>query len=67
MVKKKSNIFFGLTYIATGKATNGKYFMSLTIIPVADSCPPVHKHLYENESFYIIQGSLTLSYIFLSK
>ncbi|MGB7392930.1 MAG: hypothetical protein WA913_00915, partial [Pricia sp.] len=52
--------FFGLTFIATGKETNGKYFLSKTTIPAGDSGPPVHVHSREDEGFYLKSGELTV-------
>lgn len=52
--------YFGLTFIATGKETNGKYFLSKTAIPAGDSGPPVHVHSREDEGFYVESGQLTL-------
>jgi mannose-6-phosphate isomerase-like protein (cupin superfamily) len=55
----KSKTYFGLTYKATGKETNGSYFFSETIIPAGDYGPPLHYHINEDEGFYIIEGNLT--------
>ena len=51
---------FGLTYIATGRQTNGRYFQCSTSIPSGDKGPPVHTHENESEGFYVVAGSLTL-------
>ena len=59
-IKKTIENHFGLTYIATGKETNGKYFLSETVIPVGDSGPPPHIHANEDEGFFVQEGELTL-------
>jgi len=51
---------FGLTYIATGEQTDGRYFQCSTSIPVGDSGPPKHTHDFESEGFYVASGTLTL-------
>lgn len=51
---------FGLTYIATGGQTNGRYFQCSASIPPGDKGPPLHFHANESEGFYVITGSLTL-------
>ena len=60
-VKKIRENYFGLTFIATGEETNGKYFLSETTIPAGDSGPPVHTHSQEDESFYLKKGKLTFT------
>jgi quercetin dioxygenase-like cupin family protein len=50
---------FGLTFIATGKDTNGAYFLSETIVPAGDPGPPSHFHSFEDESFFLQSGQLT--------
>ncbi len=52
---------FGLTFIATGKETGGKYFLSEVTVPAGDTGPPVHSHSREDESFYVKQGRLTFT------
>ena len=57
MKKTSTNkYYFGLKFIATGDDTNGRYFMSETIIPAGDFGPPLHSHLNEDESFYLKKG-----------
>jgi len=51
---------FGLTYIATGEQTGGRYFQSSTVIPAGDAGPPKHKHESEDEGFYVVSGELCL-------
>lgn len=59
MKKAKSNsVYFGLNFIATGDETNGKYFLSETIIPAGDPGPPLHTHSNEDESFFLKSGEL---------
>ena len=58
---KRTNIiknYFGLSFIATGNETNGKYFLSETVIPAGDSGPPIHFHSNEDESFFLKSGRL---------
>lgn len=55
---KSTKTYFGLKFIATGKETNGKYFLSETIIPAGDSGPPVHTHFREDECFFVKRGKL---------
>ena len=50
--------YFGLTYLATGKETNGQYFLSKTIVPAGDPGPPPHIHTNEDEGFYLESGNL---------
>ena len=49
---------FGLSFIATGKETDGKYFLSETIVPSGDSGPPIHSHSKEDEGFFLKAGRL---------
>ena len=56
-VNAKEN-YFGLNFIATTEQTNGKYFISETIIPAGDTGPPVHYHSNEDEGFYLKSGTL---------
>ncbi len=58
---KRTNVienYFGLNFIATGNETNGKYFLSETVIPAGDSGPPIHFHSNEDESFFLKSGRL---------
>lgn len=55
---KAKNSFFGLTFIATGKETNGKYFLCRTTIPAGDSGPLMHTHLNEDEGFFLTKGKM---------
>lgn len=50
--------YFGLNFIATAEQTNGKYFISETIIPAGDAGPPAHYHSNEDEGFYLKSGTL---------
>lgn len=58
---KSGDNHFGLTFIATGKETGGKYFLSEVTVPAGDMGPPVHSHSREDESFYVKQGRLTFT------
>ena len=44
--------------LATGKETDGSYFLTHAIVP-AGGGPPPHIHTREEEAFYIIDGELT--------
>lgn len=57
-IKKSKEIFFGLTFLATGNETDGKYFLSETTIPAGENGPPVHFHAKEDEGFYLRKGKL---------
>ncbi len=58
-IRKSSETYFGLSFIATGRDTNGKYFLSQAVIPAGDSGPPLHTHTNEDEGFYLKKGKLT--------
>lgn len=51
---------FGLTYIATGEHTGGRYFQCSTLIPAGDIGPPKHRHENESEGFYVVSGQFCL-------
>ncbi len=55
---KGTGNYFGLNFIATGRETDGKYFLSETIIPAGDPGPPVHVHSREDEGFFLKRGQL---------
>lgn len=57
-IKNLKETFFGLTFLATGNETGGKYFLSETNIPAGDKGPPIHFHSYEDEGFYLRKGKL---------
>ncbi len=57
-IKKSKETFFGLTFLATGNETDGKYFLCETKIPAGDNGPPIHFHSNENEGFYLRKGKL---------
>ena len=57
-IKKSKETFFGLTFLATGKETGGKLFLSETTIPAGDKGPPIHFHSNEDEGFYLRRGKL---------
>ena len=58
-IKKSSPSYFGLTYLATRKETDGNYFLCETTIPAGDLGPPIHVHSKEDEGFYLRKGQLT--------
>lgn len=58
-IKKSNESHFGLTFLATGRETNGKLFLSATTIVAGDGGPPVHAHSREDEGFYLKKGNLT--------
>lgn len=45
-------------FLATGAETNGKYAMWEAIVPPGGG-PPPHVHSREEESFYILEGTIT--------
>lgn len=46
-------------FLSTGEDTNGKYAMWEAIVPPGGG-PPPHVHSREEESFYILEGEITL-------
>ena len=56
-VKAKEN-YFGLKFIATGNETNGRYFLSETVVSAGDMGPPMHSHAHEDEGFFLKSGQL---------
>ena len=57
-LKRSQETHSGLTFVATGNETNGKYFLSETTVPAGDTGPPLHTHSHEDESFYLRKGKL---------
>lgn len=49
----------GLTFVAAGAETNGKYFLSETVVPRGDTGPPMHAHSKWHEGFCLKRGHLT--------
>lgn len=47
-------------FLATGDETDGKYAMFEAIVPPGGG-PPPHTHSREEESFYILEGEITLT------
>jgi len=47
------------TFLATGKETNNAFFQFEAVVPPGGG-PPPHKHSREDESFYIVRGSLEI-------
>ena len=47
-----------MRFIVTGAETGGAFFMAQVTVP-AGGGPPAHLHTFEEESFYIQQGTLT--------
>ncbi len=45
-------------YLATGKTTDGEYFLVEAIVPPGGG-PPSHIQTREEEAFYILEGQLT--------
>lgn len=60
-IKKSKETYFGLTFLATGKETDGSYFLSETTIPAGDNGPPIHFHSKEDEGFYLKKGELSFT------
>ena len=56
---KLKETYYGMTFLATGNETNGKYFLSETIVPAGDNETPFHAHSNEDEGFYLRKGELT--------
>jgi len=48
-----------LRFLLTGADTNGTLFVSEAIVPPGGG-PPPHIHQREDESFYVIEGTLTI-------
>lgn len=48
-----------VTFLLTGKETNGAFFMAEVIVPPGGGNPP-HLHHHEDETFHLLQGSLTV-------
>jgi quercetin dioxygenase-like cupin family protein len=47
-------------FLATGEDTNGKYAMWEAIVPPGGG-PPPHVHSREEESFYVLEGEITIT------
>lgn len=47
-----------MTYILTGKETGGAFFLSEVLVPPGGG-PPPHIHHREDESFHLLEGTLT--------
>ena len=56
--------FFGpgdqMTFLITGAESNGAMFVAETLVPPGGG-PPPHIHSREDESFYLLEGTLTLT------
>jgi quercetin dioxygenase-like cupin family protein len=48
------------TFLVTGDQTNGAYFIMEAIIPPGGG-PPLHIHHREQESFYLLEGTLEIT------
>ena len=48
------------TFLATGAQTDGAYFLFLADVPPAGG-PPAHIHHREQESYYILEGTLQVT------
>jgi quercetin dioxygenase-like cupin family protein len=48
-----------MTFIVTGKETGGAFFLAEISVPPGGG-PPPHIHQHEDESFQVLQGTLTL-------
>ena len=48
-----------LTFLLTGEDTEGKFFMAHASVPPGGG-PPPHVHRREDESFYLMEGALTV-------
>ena len=45
-------------FLATGKETDGGYFLVEAIVPPGGG-PPLHTQTREEEAFYVLEGELT--------
>jgi quercetin dioxygenase-like cupin family protein/catechol 2,3-dioxygenase-like lactoylglutathione lyase family enzyme len=48
-----------ITFLITGEETGGAFFMAEVLVPPGGG-PPPHTHRFEDESFRLLQGSLTI-------
>ncbi|HEV2323832.1 MAG TPA: quercetin 2,3-dioxygenase [Terracidiphilus sp.] len=48
-----------MTFIATGKETGGAFFLAQMAVPPGGG-PPPHIHHREDESFHVLEGTLTI-------
>ncbi len=46
------------TFLATGKETNGRYALWEAVVYPGGG-PPLHKHQWEEEGFYVLEGEIT--------
>jgi mannose-6-phosphate isomerase-like protein (cupin superfamily) len=46
------------TFLVTGEESQGAYFSMLAIVPPQGG-PPLHIHLHEDETFYVLDGQST--------
>src|SRR5215472_7594107 len=48
-----------MTFLVTGRETGGAFFVAEMTVPPGGG-PPPHVHHREDESFYVLEGSLTV-------
>jgi len=48
-----------MTFLLTGKKTKGAFFLSEIFVPPGGG-PPPHIHYREDESFHVLEGTLTI-------
>ena len=46
------------TFLVTGEESEGAYFSMLAIVPPGGG-PPLHTHAFEDETFYVLEGTPT--------
>jgi quercetin dioxygenase-like cupin family protein len=46
------------TFLVTGEESDGAYFSMLAVVPPGGG-PPPHVHRYEDETFYVLEGTPT--------
>lgn len=62
MIKEIEIIATGekITFLKTGKETNGEYVETITRLPASGEGPRTHRHVYQTEYFEAIDGNLGL-------
>jgi len=50
-----------ITFVKTGKETNGAFTEIICTLPAGQKGPPRHIHLLQDENFEVVEGSLELS------
>jgi mannose-6-phosphate isomerase-like protein (cupin superfamily) len=50
-----------ITFVKTGKDTNGTFAEIICTVPARQKGPPLHIHLLQDENFEVLEGKLELS------